>query len=307
MEVTEMSSARIFLWCAPRTTSNVFAKSLTAIPGIEVWIEPFQFAQHALNEIQENGEGSIDRPIQYRGNEALFQKAASGMSRFFGSEIIPERLPYDAVKRSLEKSSSKYVFVKDMGIAMHSDSLREYIPAGFKHAFLIRHPTLAYRSFRNLLCRQLTAVGEISQADADSKFDIRYLEKGPKVADFFLKNHELWKYIRDNVDPNPVVVDSSDLLANPAKILPKFCDAVGLPYSDSLLSWNSSPESYRSWILAGDRIMEQAENFVGTLIKSTGFSPPSELPLRDELTDDVAAVSDSVMSAYEEMYATRIM
>ena len=37
------------------------------------------------------------------------------------------------------------------------------------------------------------------------------------------------------VDPKAVVVDSTDLLANPSGVLSRYCEAVVLPFSDSLL------------------------------------------------------------------------
>lgn len=211
------------------------------------------------------------------------------------------------MKSSLEHSTSKHVFVKDFGLAVNSEVLRQYLPIGYKHTFLIRHPYLAYRSYRKALCAQMVAIGRLSGED-DENCDLALMGAAPGalVEDYFLKNHEMWKYVRENIDPNPVVVDSSDLLQNPARIMSKYCDAVGLPYSDSLLTWEATADSYHTWKLAGDNIMDNAENFVGTLMKTTGFMPPSEIPSRDELTSDVLKASDASMACYEEMYAARI-
>ncbi|XP_041485794.1 uncharacterized protein LOC121432041 [Lytechinus variegatus] len=307
-----MSSARVILWCAPRCTSNLFAKCVTAIPGNEVWIEPYQQSQFAHNEMLRLG--LIDKdgpwPYTYEGNEELFDKAAVGIEGFLGSQSVKvnrQRLPYSAVKSSLEQSTSQHVFVKDFGLAVHSETLRQYLPAGFKHTFLIRHPYLVFRSFRKALCAQMLAIGRLKEEDVDD-FDIEFLGGGPsrRVDEYVTKNHELWQYVRENIDPNPVVIDSTDLLENPGPMLSKYCHAAGLPYSDSLLTWEATVESYQSWKLVGENIMDNAENFVGALLNTTGFLPPSPIPSRDELTSDVLKASDSSMACYQEMYASRI-
>lgn len=95
MEKNNISSARVILWCAPRCTSNLFAKCVTAIQGNEVWIEPFQYSQFAHNEMKRMGLIESDGPFPYshEGNEDLFEKAAGGIAQFLGSEIKPQRLP----------------------------------------------------------------------------------------------------------------------------------------------------------------------------------------------------------------------
>ena len=67
---------------------------------------------------------------------------------------------------------------------------------------------------------------------------------------FFKELYDLWVYVKQNYDPHPVVLDGDDLLTDPATMLPVFCNAVGIPFSDSLLRWDSSPDITNRWISA---------------------------------------------------------
>ena len=95
MNPDELSSAKVILWCAPRSTSNLFTKCLTAIEGMEVWIEPYEYSHWALGEMKRLGlwDDTQQIPSFYEGNEEKFEKAADGMARFLGSKIVPQRLP----------------------------------------------------------------------------------------------------------------------------------------------------------------------------------------------------------------------
>ena len=46
-----------------------------------------------------------------------------------------------------------------------------------------------------------------------------------------------------------VVVDAGDLLADPPAVMRAYCDAVGLPFSPSMLSWNPGPVD--AWLPSG--------------------------------------------------------
>ena len=45
----------------------------------------------------------------------------------------------------------------------------------------------------------------------------------------FKEHYDLWKYVKENLDPNPVIIDSDDLLSDPAVMMSKYCTALGIP------------------------------------------------------------------------------
>nr|XP_054771650.1 uncharacterized protein LOC129279573 [Lytechinus pictus] len=126
---------------------------------------------------------------------------------------------------------------------------RQYLPKGFKHVFLIREPHKLFTSYMKAMYQHLTNVGIRSGDAADEgAFDIGHGDPVMNANEFYSGITELWNYVRDNLDPNPIVINTDDLLANPAEVLQKLCDLTGLPYSDSLLHWDASPDVINNWI-----------------------------------------------------------
>ena len=120
--------------------------------------------------------------------------------------------------------------------------------------------------------------------------------------------HKLWRHVVVNVDPDPVIVDSFDLLARPGSTLRAYCEAAGFPYSDDLLQWEASLELPKNMITAGPQVYKDMIPFYGTAFNSTHFMAPQEsgpIP-RDQLTDDVRRCADQSMPFYLEMYAHRL-
>lgn len=137
----------------------------------------------------------------------------------------------------------------------------------------------------------------------DIEHDDRFFPPG-----FFVKElYDLWKHLQDeNIEPNPIIIDSEDLLANPAGMLSAYCNAVGLPYDDSLLKWDASSEVFQKMKASGDKLIQSMVNYYGTAMNSTCFNPPKKMPSRDELPPDVIRCSDKVMKYYDEMYECRL-
>ncbi|XP_072164671.1 uncharacterized protein [Diadema setosum] len=295
---------RVILWMIPRSISTAFSKCMSGIPGCEVWMEPFAFCQFALTELEKIG--IKDKPMSYAGHEELFKTAAEAMEKYFPqANVFPDRLPFATIKKELEESISKYVFVKDESIAMPTDQKRQFIPKGYKHAFLTRHPLLVYKSMRKGWFAQLQKAGGLKFNETDeSSFDFRLYAKELALDAVFQQHHNLWTYIRDHVNPSPLVIDSSALLTNPAPVIQAFCEAVGFPYSESLLQWSGSPEVAKSWKWAGDNIYKNVA-FLGVSINSTHFTPPAAAPPWEEVTDDVRELAKKAMPYYEDMLQQR--
>ncbi|XP_071498358.1 uncharacterized protein [Diadema antillarum] len=300
------NGGRAILWMTPRSISTAFTKCMSGIPGCEVWMEPFGFTHFALNELEKLG--IKDKPVNYAGHEELFKTAAEALEKYMpGVTFFPDRLPFATIKKDLEDSTSKYVFVKDESISMPTDERRQFIPEGYQHAFLIRHPLLVYKSLRKGSFAQYKEAGTLKFNETDeSSFDFRPYAKEDGLDAVFQQHHDLWTYIRDHVNPSPLVIDSSALLTNPAPVLQQFCEAVGFPYSESLLQWTGSPEVAKSWKWPGENIYKD-EVFLGVAMYSTHFTPPAAVPAWEEVTDDVHELAEKAMPYYDDMLKHRLV
>ena len=109
--------------------------------------------------------------------------------------------------------------------------------------------------------------------------------------------------------PESVIIDSDDVLADPARMLSKYCAALGIPYSDGMIAWDDDPGQADNWWLPFTpcfdsqffRIVHQGA------FCSKGFRKPSKLPALDEVSFDVRESYEFVKPYYEEMYNERLM
>ena len=212
--------------------------------------------------------------------------------------------PYSWIKDQLEKPDpdpeTKLVFCKEITAGI--SGMHEYIPKGFHHTFLIRHPYKVLDSWKRMLNR--------GAEDASKHMKLTEMPEFLFPSGFFYKDeYEVYQHVKKHYDPNPVIIDTDDLLANPSGILKAYCQAVGIPYSDDLLQWKPGRECLdQQWMVAKEQIMAQnlgnthAESF-----SSICFGKPTGVPDHDSLSDDVRHYSDLSMKCYEEMYSTRLV
>src|SRR5262249_61881348 len=86
---------------------------------------------------------------------------------------------------------------------------------------------------------------------------------------------ELFDFVRAHTNAAPPVVDAKDVLQNPERTLRLLCEAVGVQFNESMLSWPpGSRDTDGSW----------AKNWYGEVARTTSFQPyrstPSEVPAR---------------------------
>ena len=92
-----------------------------------------------------------------------------------------------------------------------------------------------------------------------------------------------------------IVVDSSDIRADPAGMLQKFCKAVGIPWTKNMLSWPAGGHP-------ADGVW--AAHWYNAVHASTGFEgPEGALP---ELEGQYADLVDAAMPYYEALAASKI-
>ncbi|XP_071483415.1 uncharacterized protein [Diadema antillarum] len=300
---TSKGGSRVIMWCVPRTISSALTKCLSAVQDLEVHFEPYQYCFAAAAAHKAScGE---DIPMMYEGNEEALAEAAQFVSTAAGSRVEPKRLAYGSVKEMLETATSKHVFVKDMGAGMVPSNALQYIPKGYKHTFLIRDPIRSISSYRQAMYTQFLQLGLLEGESADERtYDIERDDKFFPPGCFMKELYDVWKYVRQHIDNDPIVIDADDFLAKPAEVLNAYCAAVGIPYSESLLKWDASMESLKTWKAAGDSLVFDLRNFYGRAMRSSEFLPPSKFP--EQLTPDVIRCSDKVKVYFEEMYGNRL-
>lgn len=93
----------------------------------------------------------------------------------------------------------------------------------------------------------------------------------------------------------PIVIDSADIRADPRAMLTSLCNALGLPFTDRMLSWPPGPKAH-------DGIW--APHWYGAIHRSTGFEG-AEGPLPD-LPPPFAALAARAMPHYERLAAHRL-
>lgn len=86
--------------------------------------------------------------------------------------------------------------------------------------------------------------------------------ENPTLADVGYKQHtELLKHLQ-SIGQNPPILDSKQILLNPRKVLGELCERIGIPFQESMLSWQAGarPED-GSW----------AKYWYKSVHQSTGF------------------------------------
>ena len=93
----------------------------------------------------------------------------------------------------------------------------------------------------------------------------------------------------------PPVVQARDVLEAPRAVLGALCDALGVPFRDAMLSWESGPrETDGIW----------AEHWYDSVYDSTGFRPyrPKDTPLPARL----APLHETCRPLYEKLHSHRL-
>ena len=161
-------------------------------------------------------------------------------SRRYESQKIDPNGNYDDVAKAIldqaNDDSIDLVFVKDMAYYLRGrlGLLKELsLFRDARHSFLIREPRKAipslYRASQNT---------EIRSSGWDY-FD-------PDEAGF-KELYEMYAFVKENLDPNPVVVEADDLIGSPKEIMKAYCDGVGIKYEEGMTSWKALGEVPEPW------------------------------------------------------------
>jgi hypothetical protein len=161
-----------------------------------------------------------------------------------------ENDPTKIVETLLATGEREVLFIKNM--AHHLIDIDERFFKGVRNLFLIRHPRQLIASFAQVI-------------------------REPTMDDIGVeKQYQLYKSICRH-DRSPLVLDSGELLKDPGTVLRKLCEALGLTFFESMLSWKPGP-------IPEDGIW--AKYWYSSVHQSTGFQPQptSNRPFPDRLT-----------------------
>ena len=174
----------------------------------------------------------------------------------------------DVVRQLLAPTTSgKTVFYqKHMTHHMLPHIGRDWM-AQCRNAFLIRDPAAVLASYTQK--RSEVTLGDIG----------------------IVIQHELFEREANRLSRAPPVIEGSAILADPPRMLRKLCTALGIDYSDAMLSWPAGRRDTDGvWAPAWYQAVE----------KSTGFGAPrTEEPVA--LSDDLRRIADAARPYYEAL------
>ena len=106
---------------------------------------------------------------------------------------------------------------------------------------------------------------------------------------------EIFRRVAERTGAAPPVIDSADLLRDPARILGGLCRRLGIAFDAAMLSWPPGPrDSDGVW----------ARHWYGAVERSTGFGPPHhETAALSPALEEIAAAAEP---AYRELHRHRI-
>src|SRR6266550_6654507 len=127
---------------------------------------------------------------------------------------------------------------------------------------------------------------------------VSYIKKqgDPTLEDLgFVQQAEIFDWVRAHTRATPPVIDARDVLENPKRILGLLCDAVGVEFRESMLSWPPGlRETDGSW----------AGHWYGEVAKTTSFQPyrPSQAKMPAHLEE----IYEYCRKPYERLYEYRL-
>ena len=126
-----------------------------------------------------------------------------------------------------------------------------------------------------------------------------YMKKNyePTALDLgFPQQAEIFEWVRTHCGVTPPVIDARDVLENPRRTLGLLCDALGVAFTDAMLSWPPGPrETDGLW----------APYWYAEVLRSTSFQPYKPKP--DQVPEHLKAVYDECLECYQRLYPHRLV
>lgn len=179
------------------------------------------------------------------------------------------------LRRVLEVAARRPVFLKEFPIYVMHMVDSEFLDH-FVHSFLIRTPAKVYPSVH-------------------SKWpDFVEAEVG------FAEQARLFDLVSERTGTAPPLIDSDDLLEDPAGIVAAYCRAMGLPFMPEALSWEPGDRSEVLWY-------DTDYTWHANLKNSDGLKPqPRTFGTIDQEPQWVRALHDAALPHYERLHHHRL-
>ena len=121
-------------------------------------------------------------------------------------------------------------------------------------------------------------------------------QEDPMLDDLgFVQQTEIFQWVRGRTGTAPAVIDARDVLENPKRILELLCDAVGIEFSESMLSW---PLGLR------DTDGVWAKHWYSEVARSTSFLPYR--PKREAVPQRSCEIYERCRECYDRLYEHRL-
>jgi hypothetical protein len=121
-------------------------------------------------------------------------------------------------------------------------------------------------------------------------------QEDPTLDDLgFVHQTEIFQWVRDRTGMAPPVIDARDVLENPKRLLWLLCEAVGIEFSESMLSW---PSGLR------DTDGVWAKHWYGEVARSTSFQP--HRPKREAVPQCSRKIYERCRECYDRLYEHRL-
>lgn len=191
-------------------------------------------------------------------------------ARFAGQEPDAEHAPGAIVERTLEVADVPILFLKDMAYQalpfVQPDFFRQ-----LTNTFLIRHPREALVS----LHRKWPDVGEE--------------EAG------YAAQARLFELVTGELGQAAIVVDATDFRRRPEPVMRAYCEAIGVPFFEGAMTWESGPvDAFEPW-----------SDWHREVEASTGIEPPKE-PTQERLPAGLERLIGLALPHYERLWSHRL-
>jgi hypothetical protein len=128
---------------------------------------------------------------------------------------------------------------------------------------------------------------------------VSYIKKNndPTLEDIgFVQQAEIFDWVREHTGAIPPVIDAHDVLENPTKILRSLCEAIGVAFTEAMLSWEPGlRETDGTW----------AEHWYGEVANTTGFRKPARRE-REPVPERLGAVYERSREYHARLYPHRL-
>lgn len=173
--------------------------------------------------------------------------------------------PEEVTGKILSENSKPVLFIKNM--AHHMDLVTKAFYDKMLHLFLIRDPVEMIPSL-------------IKTIPNPSLRDTAYKEQ-----------YEIFQYVTLQLNHEPIVIDSKELLLNPEQVLTEVCEKAGIPFEPAMLSWQKGP-------IPEDGVW--ARHWYHNVHNSTGFKAYE--PKDEEVPERLKPLLEECSEYYHELF-----